>query len=160
MFEPPAKLLQLHRNSLMNVLVVGGEAVTRAEVAEAFHRESPLHAGPLVVIDAVRDAGPLLTALRSWTSGAVATIPVTLAAAERGTLFIDSIEHLEPEAQRRLRELIDHGDESTHARPGRFIAGCAEDPVARVPFGAYSAALYDALDKVRIELPSHARGAA
>jgi DNA-binding NtrC family response regulator len=152
--------LRLHRNSLMNVLVMGGDPATRLEIAEAFHRESPLHAGPLVAIDAVRDAGPLLAALRSWTSGTTATIPVSLAAAERGTLFIDGIEHLDTESQRRLRQLIDHGDESSAVRPGRFVAGFSEDPAAAVAMGVFSPALYDALDKVRIELPTQARGAA
>jgi len=144
----------------MNVLVVGGETATRAEVAEAFHRESPLRSGPLVTIDAGREAGPLLAALRGWTSGTTSMIPVAYAAAERGTLFIDSIERLDPEAQRRLRELIDHAVESTAVRPGRFVAGSAEDLGDAVATGAFSAALYDALDKVRIELPAHARGAA
>jgi DNA-binding NtrC family response regulator len=142
----------------MNVLVVGGESGTRAEVAEAFHRESPLRSGPLVAVDAGREAGPLLAALRAWTSGSTA-VPVTLAAAERGTLFIDSIERLGPEAQRRLRDLIDHGVDSA-TRPGRFVAGSGEDLAEAVASGTLLSALYDALDKVRIELPAQQRSAA
>ena len=57
-------------------------------------------------------------------------------------------------------DLIDHGLESDPARPGRFIAGSHEDPALAVAEGTFSAALYDALDKVRIELPAHQRGAA
>ena len=144
----------------MNVLVVGGDPATRAEVAEAFHRESPLRSGSLVAIDAAQEAVPLLAALRAWTSGSPSAVPVRLAVAERGTLFIDSIERLDPEAQRRLRVLIDQGLESTAARPGRFIAGSGEDLADAVAGGTLLAALYDALDKVRIELPAHVRGAA
>jgi DNA-binding NtrC family response regulator len=144
----------------MNVLVVGGDAAARAEVAEAFHRESPLRSGSLVVVDAVREGDSLLAALRAWTSGTTAAVPVRLAISERGTLFIDSIDGLQPEAQRRLRELIDQGLESNPARPGRFIVGSFEDPAVAVSEGTFSAALYDNLDKVRIELPAHERGAA
>ena len=156
-----AQLIRLHRHSLANLLVLGGTPEERAGVARGFHQESPLRAGPIVEIDCRNDEDRLRSSLESWlacTSRARAEHPMWSAA--RGTLFLDSIDSLSELTQRLLLTFAerfapgrDDGQE-TDGREwvGRLSAGSPEDPAVAVAEGRFLEALYDHLDKIRVDL--------
>jgi DNA-binding NtrC family response regulator len=139
------------------VVVVGGTPDRRIQVARAFHRESPLRGAEFVVIDARVDDERLMSALLAWTGDVRAPEPNPLASAGHGTLFIDHVERLSPESQRLLLGLAERilGAPSQGADvpgPGRVVAGNPRPLAAAVAEGRFSDSLYDALDKVRVEL--------
>jgi len=153
---PPAQLIRLHRHSLTNVVVIGGTAARRTEVARSFHRESPLRGAEFLAVDASREDEALRRALGAWT-GEQPDAGHAYAGAEHGTLFIDQVEQLSSESQRLLlglaRRLL--GEPATGrevACPGRIVVGNTTALVTAVSEGRFLAALYDALDKVRVEL--------
>ena len=162
-----AGLLRLHRHSLMHVMVLGGTAEEREQVAFEFHRESPLRLGPFVVVDCVREESRLLGALECWmaqVSRAQSGNP--LRAAARGTLYLDSIDEMSHRIQRALLTFadrfgcVDEGPDDAEWA-GRLIVGSAADPAHAVAEGRFLAALYDHLDKIRVEMgPARHRGAA
>src|SRR5262245_61284692 len=154
---PSSRLIGLHRHSLTNVLVVGGNAVLRDQVARAFHRESPLGGGAFVTVDCSRDGERLRLALQGWTSPADAPGVNPLAVAERGTLYLDQVEQLDLDVQRLLLALTramqaDAGLGSQGPRAGRLVVGNIRPLAEAVAEGRFIAGLYDALDKVRVEL--------
>jgi len=156
----PALLVRSHRHDLFNVLIRGGTAEQRLNVAHAFHRESELRLGPFVCVDCVRDQHRLLGALHARLSATLAApCGDPLGAAENGTLFLDHVAGLGRHTQKVLlaftrRSLgvraVASGGESW---AGRLIVGNAEPLAAAVASGAFLSPLYDALDKVRVELP-------
>ena len=161
---PPARLIGLHRHSLTNVLIVGGTAAQRAEVARAFHRESPLCGGSFVAVDCRDDQERLRMALEGWAAASDSSDPNPFAAAEHGTLYLDPIEQLSPDTQRLLLGLARrlHGESvGRRERPcaGRLVAGNPRGLPALVSEGRFLPALQDALDKVRVELEVAAPGA-
>lgn len=166
LYEPPAKLLRLHHHSLMNLLVVGGDASRRREVAETFHRSSPLRTGPFVVVDAERDESLLARALYGWLSpGRFGGEPHPLTGAERGALYVDGVTSLSKATQRLLlafsRLCSPEPLEGEIPWTGRLAVGAAEEPSLAVSDGRFSAALLDCLDKIRIEIATWPeRGAA
>jgi DNA-binding NtrC family response regulator len=123
-----------------------------------------LHHGPFVRIRCDREEEPIALGLRAWAAG---TAPECgwnpLDAARSGTLFLDSVGSLTAATQRLLldfaRRLSGIGA-SDEAWPLRLAAGHPEDLGPAVAMGAFSAALYDCLDKIRIEVAPAARGAA
>lgn len=155
---PPTRLIRLHRHSLTNVLVVGGTAQRRDQVARAFHQESPLRAGPFVSVDCTSEEDRLRSALQGWTSAPSTASDVNpYRAAEQGTLYLDPVEQLSPDTQRLLLALARRlhgepvgGDETPCA--GRLVTGNPMGLAEAVSAGRFMAALYDALDKVRVEL--------
>lgn len=155
--DPPPQLVRLHRHSLTNVVVIGGTAERRVQVARAFHRESPLRGAEFAVVDARVDDERLMSALLAWSAGVRATEPNPLGSVGHGTLFIDHVERLSQESQRLLLGLAERilGEPSVPADapgPGRIVAGNPHPLAATVAEGRFSDALYDALDKVRVEL--------
>lgn len=164
---PSARLIRLHRHSLTNVLVVGGTAERRDQVARAFHQESPLRAGAFVRADCAQEEGPLRVALEEWTAAATAAPGTDMdrfRPAEHGTLYLDPVESLSADAQRLLLALARrlHGEPVGSAdRPcaGRLVTGNPRGLADAVSEGRFMAALYDALDKVRVELETEAPGA-
>jgi DNA-binding NtrC family response regulator len=164
-YEPPAKLLRLHHHSLMNLLVVGGDARGRRKVAEAFHSTSLLRLGPFVSIDAERNEPLIARALYGWLSPARSDVQAhALTGAERGTLFIDGVTTLSKPTQRLLlafsRLCSPEPVVGGIAWTGRLAVGAGEDPALAVSDGRFSAPLLDCLDKIRIEIAWPARGAA
>src|SRR5262245_26784104 len=101
---PSAQLIRLHRHSLTNVVVVGGTATRRNEVARSFHRESPLRNAAFVVVDAATDDDRLRRSLAAWT-GVPGDGEHPYAAAAHGTLFIDHADRMSAETQRLLLAL-------------------------------------------------------
>ncbi len=166
-FGAAAHLLRLHRHSLINLLVLGGTAEDRERVAMQFHGESPLRTGPFLALDCEKEQGHLATSLQFWlarSSRAARDNP--LRAAARGTLFLNSIECLSRSTQRLL---LMFADRSASARQdpgdadwaGRLTVGSAEDLAIAVADDRFLAALYDHLDKIRVELgPARQEGAA
>mgnify|MGYP001607020996 CR=1 FL=1 len=163
---PPARLIRLHRHSLTNVLVVGGTAERREQVARSFHHESPLRAGAFVRVDCTREEDRLRAALQEWTAAATTAIGSDMnpfRPAEQGTLYLDPVEHLSPDTQRLLLALARrlHGEAVGSADgpcAGRLVTGNPRGLSAAVSEGYFMAALYDALDKVRVELETAAPG--
>ena len=156
--SPSAHLIRLHRHSLTNVLVIGGTAARREQVARSFHRESPLRGGAFAGVDCTLDEENLRIALLEWVGPAAEEPAVNpLSTAEHGTLFLDSVDRLPLETQRLLLALARRllGEPSPNADapcPGRLVVGNPRPLVAAVSEGRFLAPLYDALDKVRVEL--------
>ena len=152
-----ARLIGLHRHSLTNVLIIGGDAALREQVARAFHRESPLGGGAFVNVDCSRDGERLRVALEGWTGTADAEASNPYRTAEQGTLYLDRVEELAPEVQRPLLALarLIQGEPAIGAqaaRAGRLVVGNPRGLAEVVATGHFMPALYDALDKVRVEL--------
>ena len=153
---PSARLIGLHRHSLTNVLIVGGTAALRDQVARAFHRESPLVHGAFVPVDCSRDGARLALALRCWTGAGEGGINPYVVA-EHGTLYLDRVEDLDADTQRLLLAFLRtiQGEPVVGAegrRAGRLVVGNPRGLDQVVAEGRFLPALYDALDKVRVEL--------
>jgi DNA-binding NtrC family response regulator len=151
------RLLQQHRHSLINLLVMGGSADEREYIARAFHRESPLRSGPFIRLDCGADEDRLCRALLGWMSGANDFSDSSLITVERGTLFLDNVEALSDQAQRLLLTFVSH---HVGVHPwsgetgwsGRLAAGSSAHLGDLVLEDRFLEALYDCLDKARIEL--------
>jgi len=149
------------------VLVIGGFPEDREHVASAFHRESAQSRGPFVRVRCDREEAVLQRALESWLSAADDDPGANpLRRAEHGTLFLDSIEALSPWTQRALLPLVCERPLDPHDVPpppfvGRLIVGASEDLSDAVSAARFLPALYDAVDKIRIDLePACCGGAA
>jgi DNA-binding NtrC family response regulator len=135
------------------VLVLGGLAGDRLQLARAFHREGRHHARTFVRLHCGRDAAQLSAALHDFLSapGAPAGNPIGDSAG--GTLFLDSIAALPPAGQRLLLELALRTPETPAGSwRGRLVIGNDTDLYAEVEAGRFLGRLYDCLDKLRIEL--------
>lgn len=143
----------------MNVLILGGTAAERMESARAVHQESRTGGGALVVVDARLDDERVRRALEAWISDRVTDAKGdVLRMAELGTLFVDSVASLSNETQRLMLEFTRRRsdrffDDSGPSWFGRLAVGDSGSLATAVARGRFSALLYDALDKIRIELP-------
>jgi DNA-binding NtrC family response regulator len=159
------RLIQLHRNSLVSVLVVGGGSAQRRQLAFAFHAHSPARSGPFVAVDCRRDEPRLHQALQSWILELNPVPTGPLPGAGPGTLFLDHIGALSLPCQRLLLTFargMSSPDPSARDTSwvGRLAAGTPDDLGACVTRGTFSGDLFDFLDKVRVDLgPRHARRA-
>ncbi len=144
----------MHRDDRTHLLLTGGTAVRRATVARAFHDESPVRCGPLLSVDCSTDAGRLDEALTCWLSVLRRDSPQNpLRAAERGTLFLDHIDLLEPPTQRRVLAFARAlGDGALALWAGRLTTGSAIALEGAVARGGFLPELFDCLDQVRISL--------
>lgn len=152
---PSANLSRPRRDGLTNVLIVGGTAERREQIARAFHRESPLREGPFVPVDCALEEDLLRAALEGWVGAGVASNPYS--AAERGTLYLDPVAQLSAETQVLLLELARrlHGQPAPAAEAkgaARLVTGNPTELADAVSRGTFMAALRDALDKVRVQL--------
>ncbi len=154
----PAWLLRQYRHNPAPLLLLGGGAAARAEVARTFWQNGPLRGGPLVELACGRDEERLRRALEDWLTGGHGDPRVTsLRAAERGTLYLDGIEALGDGTQRLLlaflqRFLSPAGGDAAEWWAGRLVAGASERLLRAVDHGWFSARLFDALDKIRVDL--------
>lgn len=159
--RPPARLLSLNRHSLTALLVTGGQAEHRRAVALSFHDAGPLRGGPFVHVDCRRDESRLQSALEGCLTGAAAgSGPSVVLAAWGGTLYLDRVAALTLQTQ-KLAQCALHracADESD-GWPLRISAGDDEDPAVAVRNGRFLPGLYDALDKIRVELDPGLRDA-
>jgi hypothetical protein len=140
--------------------VIGGSAEQRLQVAYAYHRDGLVRPGTFVCLDGGRDESQLKLSLESRLSSAgPVSIGDPLRTAEHGTLFLDSIARLSKDTQRMLLTCLQHrldlsGEEDEERWSGRLIAGNAEPFSWAAGEESFSVALFDALDKVRVELPT------
>lgn len=144
----------------MNVLIVGGTGEERRAAAAAFHRASELRSGPLLEVNAATQGALFARALCDWLGvGETGPGENPLRGGARGTLFLDDVIALAPEAQRLMLELLRRRPAAgggSECWCGRLVVGCAGDPGAAVAAGEFSASLFDCLDKVRVDLGRHA----
>lgn len=141
------------------MLVLGGTAGRRFQVAHAFHRCSRIARGPLVCLDGGRDEAVLRESLHAFMGSLDAPARDPIATAEYGTLFVDSISRLSPRTQRLLLEFCSHhlnarGQESPRPWAGRLIVGDGGRIRVAVLSNRFSMALFDTLDKLRVDLPA------
>jgi DNA-binding NtrC family response regulator len=145
----------MHRPSLVNLLVIGGDEADRLQIATTFHLESRLHRGPLVAARAPEDSPRIIAAILRSLKGAVPLSRDLLHASEGGTLFLDRIERLAKEEQRLLLEFLSRGRSEPSTQlgwAGRLAVGASTDLELLCEDGRFLASLYDALDKIRIDL--------
>jgi len=158
--SPTARLLPFHRHALTHVLITGGVPDARRSHALAVHAESVLRSGSFVSLDCAADEPRLERALQAWLTDSHDSSDPSLMAAERGTLFLDRIEALSPDAQRHLLAFVTQRAGSTVAIDrrwgGRLICGAEGDIDASVAEGRFLLPLLDCLDKARLSL-DHAR---
>src|SRR5438045_2971232 len=161
---PPAHLIELHQHSLIHVLILGGTAAERDQVARDFHQHSPVGGGAFVRFDCLRDEEALRDSLLTWASlGLSRPAPGPLAGVEQGTLFLDAIGSLSLATQRLVLELACPSAQIREASSaptwgGRLMVGSPRDLAPAVADGAFDSALYDCVDKVRIELDRDVEG--
>ena len=161
---PPVSsdLLRRHRNSRSPLLILGGTPPSRRQVAQAFHATSQLRLGAFVVVDCATEEARLHEALRHWlTRAAGAGPPNPLWPAERGTLYLESIDSLHEVAQQLLLTFIHRCSTFAPADEewlGRLAAGGDEDPWDLVAQGRFLGGLADGLDKIRVELNPRRQG--
>lgn len=160
---PPARLLRLHRHSLVSILVTGGTAREREAMAHAFHRTSPLRDRPFMALDCGHDESTLRRALQGWLLAANGVPhPNPLRDVEGGTLFLDRLERLSAPAQRQLLVLARHiqGHPGTAANlPARLAVGTAAS-LLDAPRAEIAPELLDCLDKIRVQVGAAAMGLA
>jgi len=151
---PPASLLRSNRHSLANLLVTGGQAEHRRAVALSFHESGPLRQGPFVHVDCGRDEPRLRAALEGCLAPAATDgSPNLVLAAWGGTLYLDRVTALGPATQKLVRCALHRGlADGADAWPLRISAGDDFDPENAVRSGRFLPELYDALDKIRVEL--------
>jgi len=163
---PPARRLPLHRRSPASLLVLGGSSAQRREVARECHELGPAGTAPFLALDCAHEESRLAAALECWlTSGGTGLWGEPLPACAGGMLFLDSVSALSPATQRLLLLLAialqtrlpgaPHG-----GRPARLAAGDPGELPDAVASQTFSRALFDCLDKIRVELPLPARSGA
>lgn len=147
--SPSEQLLSIHRRSLTPVLILGGGAADRAQLARAFHRESPHHAGAFVRVDCMGEESDFAAALQDYLLAGDSAAGNVVHEAEAGTLFLDSVDSLAPRTQRLLLELVSR---APGAWNGRVIVGSLVDLAPEVASGRFLGELLDCLDKLRVQL--------
>lgn len=148
-------LPHLYRHSMSHLLLLGGSAREREQLALAFHRESALRTGPFIRVDCSSQEAQLRVALEWWLARSRRRDgPNPLWPAERGTLFLDEIDALSANVQRLLLALICRGDGGADREnwAGRLAAGSSEDLANAVEEGRFLPALHDGLDKICVAL--------
>ena len=152
--ELSASLSRLNRNTLSNILVIGGTAGERVAITGALHRDSRLAARPFCVTGAGRYEGLLRRSLLAWLGHDMGDAPLEC---DRGTLHVEDVCGLPGDIQRLLFALARRLDGApVEARigpgPARLAAGSLEEPAGEVATGRLLAALHDSLDKLTIHL--------
>ena len=89
------------------------------------------------------------------TKGLIEQIRSTLTAEQRGTLFLDGIDELEPACQRMLLSLLPDGDPRPNSRSAavRLVSSSSENLEQQVEQGHFRRELYYRISAVRLRLP-------
>lgn len=158
----------LHRASQKGrctVLITGAQGTGKEVVARELHRRSPRSGRPFQVIDCSVMNGELFRSelfghRRGAFTGADRDKRGLLSAAEGGTVFLDEIGELPPDAQARLlRFLQDHdvravGDDSYVHVDVRVIAATNRNLEKEMEQGRFRRDLYDRLNVVHVRMPT------
>jgi transcriptional regulator with PAS, ATPase and Fis domain len=147
-----------------NVLVTGESGAGKDALAVYVHRRSRRAAAPLVKIDCAALPAALLEAElfgfeRGAFTGATQAKPGRLEAAHKGTLVLDEIAHLTPDAQAKLLRVIERreferlGGRRTVRVDARLVALTNVDLDDAVRRRAFRPDLFYRLNVVRIEVP-------
>jgi two-component system response regulator AtoC len=147
-----------------NVLVTGESGTGKDALAVFVHAMSPRAMGPFVKIDCAALPAELLEAElfgyeRGAFTGATASKPGRLEAADKGTLVLDEIAHLSREAQAKLLRVIERreferlGGRRTVRVDARLLALTNVDLDDAVRRRAFREDLFYRLNVVRIHVP-------
>jgi len=146
-------LVRVHGRTLSSVLVLRGTAAGRDQVARVFHAASGHPAALFHRVDCASDETLLDSLFRALLSDAESSLP---SPEDERTLFLDVVEALTNSSQRLLLLVIERLAEMApcgERRPiGRLIAGCHEDLQEEVDAGRFLPELYDAINKIRVDL--------
>lgn len=129
----------------LTVLIEGESGSGKERVARAIHEFSKRASGPFVTASLAGAAGSRLEADLFGADG-------KLAEASAGTLFLEDIDDLTPEAQTRLVGLLQANDPGPRASV-RLIAAAQRNLGALVRSGAFRQDLFYRLNVVTIRLP-------
>ncbi len=146
------------------VLLRGESGTGKNVLARWMHERSPRAAFPFVTVNCPALAGELMASAlfghrRGAFTGAVADVPGKVHEADRGTLFLDEVGDLGPEAQARLLRFL---GERTYERVGesreqraevRIVAATNRDLEEDVRRGTFRADLLYRLQVVTLTLP-------
>ena len=162
----PEWLLQLHRHTRSSLLVLGGTPADRRAVVESLHSVSPVEPERLRTVHCGLEEEFLAKALQTWLAASPGTAdPNPMGVCEHGTLHLEEVRRLSEPSQRLLLALAVRmqGAAGTPHKGGpfRLAAGDTDQLLVAVRERRFSRALFDFLDKIRIDLRwSAGRGAA
>jgi transcriptional regulator with PAS, ATPase and Fis domain len=146
------------------VLILGETGTGKELVADALHRCSPRHDGPLAVLDCSAIPASLVEAQlfgyqAGAFTGAVKDTPGMFEAAHRGTLFLDEIGELPLAAQAKLLRAVETrtvrrlGGTAPFAADVRLVAATNRELAAEVRRGRFRRDLFYRLAVARIDVP-------
>jgi two-component system, NtrC family, nitrogen regulation response regulator NtrX len=150
--------------SQAKVLILGENGTGKELVARAIHDSSPRARGPFIKVNCAaipRDLveSELFGHERGAFTGATASRKGKFELAHRGTLFLDEVGDMSPEAQAKLLRALETGEAERvgGSRPIRFdvrtIAATNKDLKAEIGVGRFREDLYYRLAVVPIQVP-------
>jgi len=146
-----------------NVLIAGPTGTGKELVARAIHAESPRADGPFVPVDCAAVSGDLFSSelfghLEGAFTGASKATLGCFRAADGGTLLLDEIGELRPDAQAKLLRVIQErmvvpvGSHEPVAMDVRIVAATNRDLSEEVKAGCFREDLYHRLNVVSLHM--------
>jgi DNA-binding NtrC family response regulator len=155
-----SKVAQSHHPAL----IMGESGAGKEMVARTLHSQSEHASQPFLTVDCAAFAPELIEHelfgyVKGAFPGALRTVQGVLAAAERGTVFLDEIGQLTPELQGKLLRVLQDKEirpaGATHRIPlhARILAASSTDLAAAVTKGSFRKDLYYRLNVVTLRIP-------
>ena len=146
------------------VLIIGETGTGKELCARALHELSPRRRGPFVPVNCAAIPREILASelfghRRGAFTGAVADARGLIAAAERGTLFLDEVTEMDEAAQVALLRVLEQhtvrpvGSTGELSVDVRFVAATNRDPEAAVGEGKLREDLFHRIAATTIEVP-------
>jgi len=146
------------------VLLRGENGTGKSLFAQALHRGSARHDGPLVTVNCPSLSDELMTSelfghVKGSFTGAIADQKGKVEVAEGGTLFLDELGDLTPVVQAKLLRFLQEqryerlGDTRTRQADVRILAATNRDLEAMVAEGRFRQDLFYRLNVVEVTLP-------
>jgi len=148
------------------VLILGETGTGKELIAASVHYQSPLYRGPLVTLNCAALPTDLIESeLFGYEAGAFSGAKTSgkrglVEEAKDGTLFLDEVGDLPPEAQAKLLRFLDSGEyyKIGGTRPFktkvRVVAATNRDLEAMVNEGRFRRDLFYRLGVIKVEVPS------